>query len=77
MHGAARVRAPGVLIPLRGLFLLSMVVDPSQVRSTCPPCAHQHSALHVCCLLLLCLAMLLLCLSTLMLTALRVCHLPL
>ena len=76
-HGAARVRAPGVLIPLRGLFLLSMIVDPSQVRSTCPPCAHQHSSLHLGCLLLLCLAMCCCCASPrVMLTALRVSPAP-
>ena len=77
LHGAARVRAPGVLIPLRGLFLLSMIVDPSQVRSTCPPCAHQHSSLDLGCLLLLSLAVLPLCLSMLHADTLACVILPL
>ena len=43
LMGATRVRAPGVLIPLRGFKLFSMIVGSMQVRSSSAsrrsPCA--------------------------------------
>ena len=61
-----------MLIPLRGLYLLVILVVLLQVRSTFPPCASQHSSLRVSCLLLSCLvAVLLRCVPCFMLTALR------
>ena len=66
-----------MLIPLRGFYLLVILIVLLQVRSTFPPCASQHFPLRVCCLLLSCLlAVLLRCVPCLMLTALRTSFCP-
>ena len=63
-----------MLIPLRGLYLLVILVVLLQVRSTFPPCASQHSSLRVglSCLV----AVLLRCVPCFMLTALRTSTCP-